>query len=97
MYLFHISATQEPFKQAKVGDDPRGAAEAWGGGVQHWTPVRPHTVGQEQHAGPHQLQKQQEASRPCQSFRQVGHKAEFCACHRVLLFNMNGIFTSISV
>lgn len=48
--LFRVS--QESPNKAQVGDDSRGAPETRGRGVQHWSPVRAHTVGQKQHAGP---------------------------------------------
>merc|ERR1712117_789560 len=48
--------------EAQVGDDPRGAGGQGAAGVQHRTALRPHRVRQGKHAGPDQLQEQQEAA-----------------------------------
>lgn len=44
---------QESVNKAQVRDDPRGAPETGGRGVQHRPSVCAHPVSQEQHSGPH--------------------------------------------
>lgn len=61
-------ASQESVNEAQVRDDPRGAPETRGRGVQHRPSVGAHPVCEEQHSGSHQLSQQQEAAGKSQGF-----------------------------
>ena len=57
--------------EAQERHDSGGVGQTRGGGVQHRSAFCAHPVGQEQHPGSDQLQKQQKVTRPRQSVRQV--------------------------